>query len=155
MKYFPSCSSKTTPTTSVSSYRTVTSVPRAPQTTSPMLTDTIAVIANTIDYSLNSQLLNSLSKSQYIILSSSEKWDYYLKRNNIILLGGHRAPGGVGDIVSELLTSEDKQRLLSSPTSNLILEKKNRWNPDKKIIIIAGYEKEQTGLALREYFTQK
>ena len=108
-------------------------------------------MTNSIDYWFNEAVLEALHQSKYRVVVSSSDWEGWLIRYDVVILGGQNAPEGIGEIVSEVLSEEEKQQLINSPDAFVISEKQNPWNADKTLTVLAGHEKEQTRTALHEY----
>ena len=62
----------------------------------------------------------------------------------IMILGGQHAPEGIGGIVDSILTPGEKAEVLSSPNAKILAIAANVWSKNQKVMVFAGYEKEQT-----------
>jgi len=72
------------------------------------------LLANSIDLALAEELvsyLESLGIRLYLVNASN--FSEYSNKRYIIILGGHKAYEGVGEIVANLTTQEERQRILA------------------------------------------
>ena len=111
----------------------------------------IVVISNSIDGALAQELYWLLENAGMVVVrANGATFQSYATENFIVVLGGHHAPEGVGDIVDSLLTDDEKELILSSNTSSNIFVKTNVWAKNQLVLVFAGYEREQTQLAWQE-----
>ena len=115
----------------------------------------IVVLANSIDRNFSSDFIASLrARGIKIILISASEFPAYKNYKNIVILGGHHAPEGVGKIVESLLTPFQKEYLVSFPQARKMYVKRDVWALNQTIRIFAGFEKEQTRMACLIYRDQ-
>lgn len=108
----------------------------------------IVVIANSIDGALAQELYWLLDTAGVeVIPASGVTFQSHATERFIIVLGGHHAPEGVGQIADFLLTDEEKNLLLKSNNSSFLFVRTDVWAKKQVVLIFAGYEKEQTQLA--------
>ncbi len=111
----------------------------------------IIVLANLIDYALASDFFEYLRSSGYeAIHVLPENFDSYKTEKNIIILGGHKAPQGVGEIVGDLLSAEQKSEL-EKPGAVEMFTFEDIWAPGQRVIVLAGNTREETKQAHRKY----
>ncbi len=111
----------------------------------------IIVLANLIDYALASDFFEYLRSSGYeAIHVLPENFDSYKTEKNIIILGGHKAPDGVGAIVGDLLSAEQKSEL-EKPGAVEMFTFEDIWAPGQHVIVLAGNTREETKQAHRKY----
>ena len=108
----------------------------------------IVLLANSIDYSLAADFHGFLRNNGIeVIYTTVSDFSQYENEKFIVILGGQNAPEGVGDIVKTVLTEDEQASLLASTTSRKMFVKTNVWSHGQVVMILAGYEKEQTQLA--------
>ena len=118
-----------------------------PTTSFPLPTqpEPTIVIANSIDKVAIGPLIFRLDRTGPVLQKPASKLSDYKDYNkNIVILGGHNAPEGVGDIVSDLLTESEKRSLLASPKASKKFVKEDVWVTGQTVTIYAGYERAQT-----------
>jgi len=111
-------------------------------------TKEITIIANSIDLPYNAGNINAL-KAANIQVTTITSADFQQHRNDplILILGGHHAPEGVGEIVAGLIEESEKKELETNLLAQAIRTYNNTWAPNQNVIVFAGHEKEQTGKA--------
>jgi len=111
----------------------------------------IVVVSNSIDGALAQELYGYLKDTGMdVIPANGTTFQSYSAEKYIVVLGGHHAPEGVGDIVDSLLTEKEKNLLLKSNNSSFLFVKTNVWAKKQVVLVFAGYEKEQTRIAWQE-----
>ncbi|MFH1721731.1 MAG: hypothetical protein ABH950_03905, partial [Candidatus Altiarchaeota archaeon] len=112
----------------------------------------VIFLSNSIDLVLAKDFISYLEENEFnvSIVNASAFSDLKYKEKNIIILGGHRAPEGVGEIVSEILSESEKNFLVSIPTSQRLFSKRDVWAPAQAVWVFAGHEAPQTRLAWME-----
>jgi hypothetical protein len=110
----------------------------------------VAVLANSIDYPESFGLLTLLRKNGFEVFHNpASLFDNCKQSKFIVILGGPKAPEGVGEIVREILT-EDEQNSVRRPKAKMIFVKNNVWADDQKVIVLAGVNRELTNAAIQE-----
>lgn len=109
------------------------------------------LLANSIDFSLNSDFFEHM-KTKGITVTQADATNFETLKYSkyVIILGGHRSPEGVGEIVDSILLSSEKEKLLSSGTEKMVTVKENVWSLGQKVWVVAGYTKELTQEAVGE-----
>jgi len=111
----------------------------------------VVVLANLIDYGLASDLFEYLRNAGYEVLHVlPQNFNSYKTEKNIVILGGHRAYDGVGEIVGDLLSAEQKAEL-EKPGAVKMFSFSNIWAPGQRIIVLAGNTREETKQAHRKH----
>lgn len=111
----------------------------------------IVILANLIDYSLASDLFEYLRNAGYeVVHVLPENFASYKSEKNIVILGGHKAPDGVGETVGGLLSGEQKA-MLEKPGAVERFTFSDIWAPGQRITVFAGNTREETKLAHRQY----
>jgi rhodanese-related sulfurtransferase len=111
----------------------------------------VTIVGNSIDLALSRGYIDNLEASGIdatTIMAAdlpSHKGDA-----NIIILGGQNAPEGIGPAVNELLSASEKKEVLSAPDAKAVVVIANAWTVKQKVMIFAGYEKEQTRKAFAD-----
>jgi hypothetical protein len=103
----------------------------------------LIVVANSIDSNLNSDFTDFLRSGWDVSIVHPSEFDAYRTSPYIIILGGHKAPEGTGELVKTILTEDEK-------TSDLITVKLQVWQPHQVVVVIAGSEREETRRACEE-----
>ena len=112
----------------------------------------VVFLANSIDFGLNSEYFETLkTRGLTVTYATSENFQTLRYADKIVVLGGHHSADGVGEIVDSILTSTEKQKLLSSQDSFVLASHSDLWKMNQKIWVLAGYEKEQTAQAVKEH----
>jgi hypothetical protein len=123
-----------------------------PATTLPYVKTTkVLVLANSIDHDLAVGFYSYLRQNNMTVkFSSAEEFESKKYAEKIIILGGHGAPEGVGGIVSSLTTLDTREDL-EKPNATMYLVKEGVWTLNQKIVLIAGYSREDTQKAWMEH----
>jgi len=109
--------------------------------------DRIVVLANSIDYELSSDFFEFLgNKAMKVIRVDASNFDEYKKEKFIVILGGPDAYEGVGDVVRQVLGSNE-QSYLRTPGKRRMYVKTNIWIEGQRVSVIAGYNRYQTQTA--------
>jgi protein-L-isoaspartate(D-aspartate) O-methyltransferase len=109
--------------------------------------DSVVVVANSIDKALSVDLFNFLeNRGIHPIKISAIEFEKYKKEKFIVILGGPDAYEGVGDIVREILDSEEEE-YIRIPGKKRMYVKSDVWVDGQRICIIAGSGREQTKTA--------
>ncbi len=111
----------------------------------------IIVLANLIDYGLAADLFEYLRNAGYdVVHVLPGNFNSYRSEKNIIILGGHRAYDGVGDIVGDLLSAQQKAELEQKGAVKMF-SFSDIWAPGQRIIVLAGNTREETRQAHRKH----
>ena len=113
--------------------------------------DVIVVLANSIDFPLAEDFVSGLEARGYrVIHVTAEQFQDYKELPIIVILGGHKAPEGVGPIVDQLLSEDVKQYLETRGNYGMFLVF-NPYAQGQVIWIIAGNDRNLTRLAHSTY----
>lgn len=112
-------------------------------------TQTVVVVANSIDYS--SELVDYFQKSyNVIVITPEEFWSYQQKDYQYyIVLGGPDAPLGTGEIVRTLLSIDDQEQLRIPGEYAMITATQD----EKTYFVVAGSDRESTRAAVTTHMT--
>ncbi len=110
----------------------------------------VTLFANSVDLGLNRGNIDVLEAAGADVeVVAPEDFRDRWNDSVIIILGGHRAPY-TGEVVDGILNDGEKRHLLSEPDSKLIAVVPDQWAEGQKVIVLAGYSKEQTHLMFRQ-----
>ncbi len=113
--------------------------------------DIIVILANSIDFSLAEDFISSLEARGYrIIHATADEFQNFQEFPIIVILGGHKAPEGIGSIVDRLLTGDVKQYLEKEGNYGLFLVF-NPYGQGQVVWILAGSDRNLTRLAHLTY----
>ncbi|RLG56290.1 MAG: hypothetical protein DRN88_04680, partial [Candidatus Hydrothermarchaeota archaeon] len=81
-------------------------------TTAGVYSPEVTILANSIDLKLAKEFVDYLEDNGITVyLVDKTNFSDYNKKLYIIILGGQEAPEGVGEIVSEILTEDEKSEI--------------------------------------------
>lgn len=105
----------------------------------------VTVLANSIDLSLSQGYVDTLKALGFSVVAiSAAELPSHQGDTLILVLGGHRAPEGVGKVVDSILTAAEKEEILSSASSKVLVVLPGVWSQKQRVMVFAGYGKEQT-----------
>ncbi|NOZ59089.1 MAG: hypothetical protein GXO66_05890, partial [Euryarchaeota archaeon] len=110
------------------------------------------VLASSIDLALASDFLAHLKErgiKLYVV--SASNFSEYSARQYLIILGGHRAYEGVGDIVAGILSDEERRQVEEGMA---FLKKRSVFREGQVVYIFAGRDRHATARAWREAYEQ-
>jgi len=108
------------------------------------------LLANSIDLALAGDLVEYLRELGIRLhVVSAANFSAYSKKRYVIILGGHKAYEGVGEIVASLTTPEERERILAGRVK---LEKPSAFAPEQRVFILAGKDRYETANAWRENY---
>ncbi len=113
----------------------------------------IVVVANSIDYSLAKDFFEYLRNINIeVVHIFPEYFEEYKNEKRIVILGGHKAPEGTGDIIKKYsLLYPDEMKELEKKGSAMIFKRKDIFTEGQRIIIVAGSDRYGTQKAHREF----
>ncbi|HKZ57814.1 MAG TPA: hypothetical protein VJ024_08940, partial [Thermodesulfovibrionales bacterium] len=104
----------------------------------------IVVLANSIDYSMATDLFGFMgNRGIEVIKASAENFHLYKSEKFIVILGGPDAPEGVGEIVKEVL-SEVQVESIREEGARRRYTKTNFWIQGQRVTVIAGSDRNAT-----------
>ncbi len=110
-------------------------------------TEPVVVVASSIDQGLNYDFIDFLSQEKNTLVVQPSEFEHYKTSTFLVILGGHNALEGTGEIVESILTTEEKTSVLEK--ENLIV-KLNVWQNGQVVVVIAGPDREKTCTACKE-----
>ncbi|MBU7014510.1 MAG: hypothetical protein HXS52_07735 [Theionarchaea archaeon] len=109
--------------------------------------ETVVLLINSIDRGLNSDFIDFLEGNYDVALVGASEFEQYKKSPYIVILGGNKAPEGVGNIVDTILSEQEKSEI---STEKRMLTKLNLWGEEQVVVLFAGPDREQTQTACQE-----
>ncbi len=112
----------------------------------------IVVLANDIDFGLASEFFGFLeNRGMETIRATPEDFEKHKSERFIVILGGPDAYDGVGDIVGEILSGDEKAAIREMGNRKSYV-KINPWGstPGQRVTILAGSDRDQTKRAHEE-----
>ncbi len=110
----------------------------------------VIILANSIDYTMASEFLESLKSKFEVQRITAQEFEKYKTEKFIVILGGHRAYDGVGEVVSQILLPEEQLSLMRA--NNFAMHvKTNLWAKKQVVVILAGSTRHQTKQAHTEH----
>jgi len=106
----------------------------------------IVVVANSIDADLAAGLFEYFEDEGVDFVLASPL-TLNVEHPFILFLGGHRAPGGVGDMVTGILGDNDKGFLLSSPNASTVFHRDGFFLDGQRVWVAAGFDRWATRAA--------
>ncbi len=104
----------------------------------------VILLSNDIDFANANGLMLFLSNNDVIVKRvNASEFDRYKEHHVIVMLGGHLAYDGVGDIVGGILTHDEKLDLEQSNASETYY-KRGVWMENQDVIIFAGNNRNLT-----------
>ncbi|KYC52402.1 MAG: molybdopterin biosynthesis-like protein MoeZ [Candidatus Methanofastidiosum methylothiophilum] len=113
----------------------------------------VAVVANSIDISMNPDFVSTLRKSNLVVDYFGVKDTGYAAYDYIIILGGPDSEEHTGDLSKRIL-SETDQNALRNGNYKLIYETSDFFRMKQKVFILAGSDREFTKEAVDQYTSQ-
>ncbi len=107
----------------------------------------VVLLANSIDRGLNSDFIDFLEAERPLELVDASEFESYKNSAYIVILGGNKAPEGVGDIVEKVLSEQEKNEI---GKEKRMLVKLNLWQEGQVVVFLAGPDREGTGAACQE-----
>jgi rhodanese-related sulfurtransferase len=112
---------------------------------SALAAPTATIVCNSIDCAMNQGYFDNLASSGInITVIPVDDLPKHKEDPFIIILGGQNAPEGIGRLVSGLLNSREKNEIISTPDSKTTVVIYAPWVGKQKVLVYAGYGKEQT-----------
>ncbi|AHF80033.1 hypothetical protein [Thermococcus paralvinellae] len=111
------------------------------------------VLANDIDWKIKGENLKEHLENlgATVVRVKPEEFEKYKDSKLIIILGGPKAYGGVGDYVKQALSSEEQERIIKGEQGIFI--KRNVWTEKQIVIVLAGKDRYQTGEKVTRYMS--
>ena len=109
----------------------------------------VALVANSIDYNLNSNIISILQSRGVNIVYFGKTDTGYNSYPYIIILGGPDAPDHTGFLASQILLSNEKNNLRSINGYQVFYEKRDQWIARQKVFVIAGSDRDNTKFAVQ------
>ncbi|MBU7047018.1 MAG: hypothetical protein HXS54_11350 [Theionarchaea archaeon] len=107
----------------------------------------IILLTNSIDREYNSDFVAFLEIERSVQIVDASEFDNYMKSTYIVILGGNKAPEGVGDIVDKVLSDQEKNDISKDKQ---MLIKLNVWKEGQMVVFLAGADREKTSEVCQE-----
>jgi len=108
------------------------------------------LLANSIDLSLASELVEYLrQRGIRLHIVDAQNFSEYSDRRYVIVLGGHLAYGGVGEIVAGILGDDEMRRVAEG---RAYLKKRSVFREGQVVYVFAGRDRYATAEAWREVY---
>ncbi len=108
------------------------------------------LLTNSIDLALAEELIEKLKKNKIKIhIASANNFSIYKTKLYIIVLGGHKAYEGIGEIVSMMTTEEEKMNISKG---KVFIKKKSVFRKGQTVYIFAGANRFLTKEAWLKFF---
>ncbi|MCC7572320.1 MAG: rhodanese-like domain-containing protein [Candidatus Methanofastidiosum sp.] len=109
----------------------------------------VALVANSIDYNLNSNIISILQSRGMNIVYFGRTDTGYNSYPYIIILGGPDAPDHTGFLATQILLPNERNNLRNMPGYQVFYEKRDQWLARQKVFVIAGSDRENTRFAVQ------
>ena len=111
----------------------------------------ITVLSNDIDWGIKGQYIKEHFEKLGAIVTrvKPSEFEVYKKSNIIIILGGPRAYGGVGEYVKQVLDEYEQEKIINGEQGIFI--KRDVWIRGQIVIVLAGKDRYQTGEKILTY----
>jgi len=110
------------------------------------------LLANSIDIALAEELVTRLKERGIELhIVNASNFSEYGNRRYIIILGGHRAYEGVGEIVAGILSDEEKARI---EAGSAYIKKRSVFRSGDVVYIFAGKDRNATAQAWQEMYEE-
>jgi rhodanese-related sulfurtransferase len=113
----------------------------------------VAVVANSIDIGMNSDLIPLLRKNNLIVDYFGVKDSGYAAYDYIIILGGPDSEEHTGDLSKRIL-SETDQNTLRNGDRKILYETSDFFKMKQKVFVLAGSDRDYTKVAVDQYASQ-
>lgn len=109
----------------------------------------VALVANTIDYNLNSNIISILQSRGMTVVYFGKADTGYNSYPYVIILGGPNAADHTGFLSSQILPPSESNNLRNIKGYQIFHEKRDQWISKQKVFVIAGSDRENTYFAVQ------
>jgi len=109
----------------------------------------VALVANSIDYNLNSNIISILQSRGMNIVYFSRTDSGYNSYPYVIIIGGPDAPEHTGFLSLQILPSNESYNLRNIRGYQIFYEKRDQWISKQEVFVIAGSDRENTNFAVQ------
>jgi len=110
----------------------------------------VALVANTIDYNLNSNIISILQSRGATVTYFGKTDTGYTSYPYVIILGGPNSPDHSGVLSSQILPSNEIFNLKNNPSYQIFYEKRDHWISKQKVFVVAGSDRDYTRFAAQD-----
>ncbi len=109
----------------------------------------VALVANSIDYNLNSNIISILQSRGMNIVYFSRTDAGYNSYPYVIIIGGPDAPEHTGFLSLQILPPNESYNLRNIRGYQIFYEKRDQWISKQEVFVIAGSDRENTNFAVQ------
>lgn len=109
----------------------------------------VALVANSIDYNLNSNIISILQSRGMNIVYFSRTDSGYNSYPYVIIIGGPDSPEHTGFLSLQILPSNESYNLRNIRGYQIFYEKRDQWISKQEVFVIAGSDRENTNFAVQ------
>jgi rhodanese-related sulfurtransferase len=110
----------------------------------------VALVANTIDYNQNSNIISTLESRGMTITYFGKTDTGYNSYPYVIILGGPNAPDHTGVLALQILPSNETYNLRNINGYQIFYEKRDQWISKQEVFVIAGSDRDNTRFAVQD-----
>lgn len=112
----------------------------------------VILVANSIDFELAEEdnIIGFLKGKGFdVIRIEANLFEEYKTSELIVILGGPDAPEGIGEIIRNILTNEEQEKIRNGEMNKYM--KRNIYGTPQRLFIIAGKDRNKTREYLQEH----
>lgn len=109
----------------------------------------VALVANTIDYNLNSNIISILESRGMAITYFGNTDTGYKLYPYVIFIGGPNAPDHTGVLALQILPPNEIYNLRNINGYEIFYEKRDQWTSKQEVFVIAGSDRDYTRFAVQ------
>lgn len=110
----------------------------------------VALVANSIDYNLNSNIISILESRGMTITYFGKNDMGYKSYPYVIIMGGPNAPDHTGVLAVQILPSSETYNLRTITGYQIFYEKRDQWTSKQEVFVIAGSDRDHTRFAVQD-----
>lgn len=108
----------------------------------------VTILANNIDLSLAKEFISYLEQNGIKVYTTDKNnFSIYNEKPYVIILGGHEAYEGIGEIVSNIMTEEERNNVKQG---KMMIKKRDIYRSGQVVYILAGKDREATAQVWKE-----
>jgi|Deesub1362A_J573_1020465.scaffolds.fasta_scaffold03965_2 hypothetical protein len=112
----------------------------------------VVILANKIDLTLAADFVSHLrQRGIKLYIVDARNFSDYTTKQYVVILGGHRAYDGVGDIVKGIMSDEEKGQVEGG---RVYIKKRSVFRSGQVVYIFAGRDRYETAEAWREVYKE-
>lgn len=110
----------------------------------------VALVANSIDYNLNSNIISTLESRGMNITYFGKTDTGYTSYPYVIIFGGPDSPDHTGFLSLQILPSNESYNLRNIKGYQIFYETRDQWISKQEVFIIAGSDRDNTRFAAQD-----